>query len=182
MKNWNPSRAPNAIAIRNLSKFSGRHYCRWLTKRGIGTISWVRSTDRKRTQSAREIRSTSFRFGCLIFHRFSSSSFSSLSWPFFIPGREIHHETRRNNRALSCFTQRRFTFLRPWEMVTGNGGGGAPSRIFSRIFFDSSLTSNFSSLVLWRFFFNMDEDEVFHKLFNLGDYVISFSKPRVRNL
>lgn len=103
MKNWNPSRAANAIAIRNLSKFSGRHYCRWLTKRGIGTISWVRSTDRKRTQSARETRSTSFRFGCLIFHRFSSSSFSSLSWPFFIPGREIHHETRRNNRALSCF-------------------------------------------------------------------------------
>lgn len=73
MKNWNPSRAPNAIAIRNLSKFLGRHYCRWLTKRGIGTISWVRSTDRKRTQSARETR-RSTRFGGLIFHRFSSSS------------------------------------------------------------------------------------------------------------
>lgn len=93
MKNWNPSRAPNAIAIRNLSKFSGRHYCRWLTKRGIGTISWVRSTDRKRTQSARETRSTSFRFGCLIFHRFSSSSFSSLSGLSLFPA--VKFITRR---------------------------------------------------------------------------------------
>lgn len=140
MKNWNPSRAPNAIAIRNLSKFAGRHYCRWLTKRGIGTIFWVRF-DRQETHSE-----------C------SRDPFDSLSirWPhlspffsfflFFLFSHDFLYSpvkfitTRCNNRALSCFTQRRFTFLRPWEMATGNGGGGAP---ISSIFAFQSFTFRF---------------------------------------
>lgn len=185
MKNWNPSRAPNAIAIRNLSEFPGRHYCRWLTKRGIGTISWVRSTDSGNALRvlARPVR--------LAFDSVASSFTLFLPLPF-LPSPFLYSPWNSSRDAPQQSRPLVFHAMTIYFRSAVRNGDRKwwqwrfdirPRIFFSRIFFDSSLiTGNFSSLVFLNSFLRWRTTRFFTLLFNLDDYVISFSKVRVRNL
>lgn len=153
MKNWNPSRAPNAIAIRNLSKFAGRHYCGWLTKRGIGTISWVRF-DRQETHSECSRDSLSIRwphlspfFSFFLFFLFSHGFLYS-PWNSSRRAATIAPSRVSRNDDLPSFGREKW---RP-EMVAValQSHRFLPSNLLPSDFF-RFVVNNFSSLVFFFF-------------------------------
>lgn len=88
---------------------------RWLTKQGIGAISWCVRPTGNTSQSARELLESSSIQHSLILRHFSFAAIAFPLSPDAVLFAVKFIATRWNSRIVSRFTQRRFTFLLPWE-------------------------------------------------------------------